>query len=70
MNFHGEYRKGSKHDPVLDAFIEGSDNLVRVTVEGKDANYLRMNLKKRIDLRNLSIVKISVVNNVAYLEKI
>jgi len=63
-----KYRKGSKYDPVLDAFISGAENLVSVDVEGKEANYLRMQLNKRIDARNLR-VKVSVVNNVTYLEK-
>ena len=62
------YRKGSKYDPILDAFLEGVEDLVKVTVKGKDANYLRTQLKKRIEARNLK-VKPSVVNNVLYLEK-
>ncbi len=64
-----KYRKGSKYDPLLDAFTSGTNNLVAVTVEGKDANYLRTQLNKRIDARKLSGVKVSVVNNVCYLEK-
>ena len=64
-----KYRKGSKYDPILDAFNSGTNNLVAVTVPGKDANYLRTQLNKRIDARNLSGVKVSVVNNVCYLEK-
>ena len=64
-----KYRKGSKYDPVLDAFTSGMNDLVAVTVEGKDANYLRTQLNKRIDARKLSGVKVSVVNNVCYLEK-
>ena len=64
-----KYRKGSKYDPILDAFISGVNDLVAVTVDGKDANYLRTQLNKRIDARNLSGVKVSVVNNVCYLEK-
>ena len=64
------YRKGSKYDPILDAFISGEANLVQVTIEGKDANYLRTQLNKRIEARVLSNVKVSVVNNVAYLEKL
>ena len=64
-----KYRKGSKYDPLLDAFTSGTNNLVAVTVEGKDANYLRTQLNKRIEARNLSRVKVSVVNNVCYLEK-
>ena len=65
-----KYRKGSKYDPVLDAFISGTNDLVAVAVPGKDANYLRTQLNKRIDARKLSGVKVSVVNNVCYLEKI
>ena len=64
-----KYRKGSKYDPVLDAFIEGTDNLVEVTVPGKDANYLRTQLNKRIEARGLKKAKTSVVNNVLYLER-
>jgi hypothetical protein len=63
------YRKGSKYDPIIDAFMEGEEDLVEVNVSGKDANYLRTQLTKRIDARNLKHVKVSVVNNVCYLEK-
>jgi len=63
------YRKGSKYDPILDAFVGGIDDLVVVNVEGKDANYLRTQFNKRIEARNLSNVKVSVINNVCYLEK-
>lgn len=64
------YRKGSKYDPVLDAFIGGKDGLVKVQVEGKDANYLRTQLNKRIEVRGLEgDVEVSVVNNTCYLEK-
>ena len=64
-----KYRKGSKYDPLLDAFISGSHNLVKVEVPGKDANYLRTQLNKRIDARNIHTLKVSVVNNLCYLEK-
>ncbi len=63
------YRKGSKYDPILDAFMEGIDSLVAVEVPEKDANYLRTQLNKRIDARRLRGVKVSVVNNACYLEK-
>ena len=64
------YRKGSKYDPVLDYFLEGTNDLVEVTVKGKDANYLRTQLNKRIEARGLEgKIKVSVVNNVCYLEK-
>jgi hypothetical protein len=64
-----KYRKGSKYDPLLDAFMAGDSNLVAVNVSGKDANYLRTQLNKRIDARSLNNLKVSVVNNVCYLEK-
>jgi len=64
-----KYRKGSKYDPVLERFIERTAKLVEVSIEGKDANYLRTQLNKRIEARNLRNVKVSVVNNVCYIEK-
>ena len=64
------YRKGSKYDPIIDRFMSGKSSLVKVEVEGKDANYVRTQLKKRIDARTIGEkVEVSVVNNVAYLEK-
>jgi len=63
------YRKGSKYDPIIDTFMDGEETLVVVTVENKDANYLRTQLNKRIDARNLSGVKVSVINDACYLEK-
>lgn len=42
---------------------------VAVDVAGKDANYLRTQLNKRIEARRIVNVKVSVVNNVCYLEK-
>ena len=62
------YRKGSKYDPILDAFMAGTDTLVAVEIPGKEANYIRTQLNKRIDAKNLR-VKVSVVNNTTYLEK-
>ena len=64
------YRKGSKYDPIIDEFLESEYDLVKVEVLDKDANYLRTQLKKRIEARSLmNNVDASVVNNVAYLEK-
>ena len=66
-----KYRKGSKYDPILDMFMESEHELVKVEVPGKDANYLRTQLKKRIDARELNDkIEVSVVNNISYLEKI
>lgn len=63
------YRKGSKYDPIIDEFMAGNEGLVAVDVEGKDPNYVRTQLKKRIEARRLSGLKVSVVNDVAYLER-
>ena len=65
-----KYRKGSKYDPIIDRFMSSNSGLVKVEVAGKKANYVRMQLKKRIDARELDTkIEASVVNNVAYLEK-
>lgn len=65
-----KYRKGSKYDPIINSFIQGDHALVKVEVPNKDANYLRTQLKKRIDARDLhNQIEVSVVNNIAYLEK-
>ena len=65
-----KYRKGSKYDPIIDSFMESEHELVKVEVPDKDANYLRTQLKKRIDARDLQgNIEVSVVNNIAYLEK-
>ena len=63
-----KYRKGSKYDPILDKFLEDKNKLVSVEVAGKDGNYVRTQLKKRIDALGLKI-DVSVVNNKVYLEK-
>lgn len=63
------YRKGSKYDPLLDSFINGDEALVIVGIKGRDANYIRTQLNKRIIARELPI-KTSTVNNQCYLEKI
>ena len=64
------YRKGSKYDPILDAFMEGEANLVEASMGDKDANYLRTQLNKRIEARTMEGIKVSVVNNICYLEKV
>jgi antitoxin component of RelBE/YafQ-DinJ toxin-antitoxin module len=67
------YKKSSKYDPILNTFIESTVNQVgavkKLAVLGKDANYMRTQLKKIIDNDNLP-VKASVVNNELYLERI
>ncbi|MDH5743499.1 MAG: hypothetical protein OEZ52_08140 [Candidatus Aminicenantes bacterium] len=63
------YRKGSKYDPILDRFMDRAAKLVEVSMEGIDANYLRTQLNKRIEAKRLEGIKVSVINNVCYLEK-
>ncbi len=64
------YRKGSKYDPIIDQFCNSKSKLVKVELKGKDANYIRTQLKKRIDARDMgSQIEVSVVNNIAYIEK-
>ena len=63
-----KYRKGSKYDPIIDEFLEQESQLVEITVINKGANYVRTQLKKRIDARKLNL-EASVVNNKVYLEK-
>lgn len=65
-----KYSKRSKYDPIIDDFLEANEELVKVDVEDKEANYLRMQLKKRLDSRGLeNQVDVSVVNGVCYLER-
>jgi hypothetical protein len=49
--------------------MSGTDTLVTVDVESKDANYLKTQLNKRIEARRLTGVKVSVLNDACYLEK-
>jgi hypothetical protein len=66
-----KYRKGSKYDPIIDKFLEEKNSLVSIEIKGKDGNYIRTQLKKRIDAKGLSEkVDVSVINNKSYLEKI
>ena len=68
---HRRTKKGSKYDPIVDKFLKGTEKLVELSVVGKDGNYLRTQLNKRIEARDLGKkVKVSVVNNICYLEKI
>ena len=63
-------KRSKKYDRIIDAFCEGESSLVRVDDTGRDANYLRLQLKNRIDARELDKqIRVSVVNNAAYLEK-
>lgn len=61
------YKKGSKFDSMLDAFIESGQSLVRLETE-KSGNYMRTQLVKRVAVRKLDIL-VSVINDNVYLEK-
>lgn len=65
-----KYVKGSKYDPVVDGFIAQEQKLVEVAIEGKEPNYIRTQLMKRIDARDLGD-KIEAVtrNNKCFLQK-
>lgn len=65
-----KYQKKSKYDPIIDEFMEMDEKVVKIEIEDKEANYLRTQLKKRIEIRELDdAVDASVVNGVCYLEK-
>ena len=67
---HRRSKKGSKYDPVIDSFRSGGSDLVKVEIPGRTANYVRLQLKKRIDARELGEkLGVSTVSGVAYLEK-
>ena len=64
------FKRRSKYDPIIEGFLSGSHDLVRVDVEDKDASYLRLQLVKIIESRGLvGVVEASVVNGRLYLEK-
>jgi hypothetical protein len=60
--------KGGIYNPIIEAFLEGGRDLVRVNGTGKDAYYLAEMLKKAC--RNLDVdgIKVSVRNKEVYLE--
>ncbi|RJS87279.1 hypothetical protein CW701_00760 [Candidatus Bathyarchaeota archaeon] len=43
------YRRGSKYDPIIDAFLESGKDVVEVEVEGKNPNYVRMQLRSSLE---------------------
>lgn len=64
-----KYRKGSKYDPMIDAFLSEKVKLAKLDMEVEDSNYLRLQIKKRIDVRELPL-KVSVTNGIIYFEKV
>jgi len=64
-------KRGSMYDPILDRFIEGEHGLVKVRVENRKSDYVRVQLVRLIEERGLEDqLKASVVDSVLYLEKV
>ena len=61
--------KRSKYEPIIDAYLDSGQRLVRVEGTGLDANYLRGQLMKVLDIREIDSVEVSVRNKEVYLEK-
>ena len=67
---NGRSRARSKYDPIIDRFLEGEDDLVRVDIVGLKHAYVAVVLHQRIKARELcDRIKASAVNNCSYLEK-
>jgi hypothetical protein len=63
-------RKEGKYDAIIDKFLESKSRLVKVEIESRDAYYLRAQLKRRIDKRQLyNQIKTYAINGYVYLEK-
>ena len=62
-------RRGSKYEPIIDAFLDSGHSLVRVEGTGLEVNYLRGQLMKILDLKEIDSVDVSVRNREVYLEK-
>jgi len=61
------YAKGSKFDAVLDStFVK---RFTEISIEGKDANYIRTQLVKRILSRKMPGLGVAVANGKCYIEK-
>jgi len=64
-----KYTKKSKYDPVIDAFIASGNATAEIKIQKKDskeyleANYIRTQLAKRITTRELTTVKVNVIND-------
>jgi hypothetical protein len=62
-------RRRSKYEPIIDTFLDSGHSLVRVETTNLDANYLRGQLMKVLDLKEVDSVEVSVRNKEVYLEK-
>ncbi len=71
------YTKGSKYDPIINAFIERNISLSQLKVtkddsaELLDGNYLRTQLNKRIVALELEdVISVTVINSVCYMKRL
>ncbi len=63
-------RKGfRKYAPIIDAFLESEYKLVKVENPGREASYVRLQLKRLCKERGLDSVDVTVRNKEVYLEK-
>ena len=60
---------GSKYDPIIDAFLNGGDKLVEITVPGKKGSYITTQLGKRIKKRKLDL-NVESVGDYVYIERL
>lgn len=58
----------SKYDPIIDAFLEGEDKLVEISVPGKKGSYIMTQLSKRVKKRKLDL-NVESVGDYIYLER-
>jgi len=48
-------KKRSIYDPLIDEFIKSGQDLVEITVDGREPSYMVTQLNKRIKIRELDI---------------
>ncbi len=58
-----------KYAPIIDAFLESENRLVKVENTGKEAYYLSLQLRRLCKERGLDSVDVTVRNKEVYLEK-
>ena len=63
------YQKGSKYDVILEKAQTIKAIFVPVEVEGKDANYVRTQLYKRIKILKLKGIGVVVANGKCYISR-
>ena len=62
-------RRKRKYEPIINAFLDSGHSLVRVEATDLDANYLRGQLMKVLEAKEIDSVEISVRTKEVYLEK-